>query len=266
MVRRSRAVLAAVVIATAAAAGCGAGGDDHAAAVIAAADATIASDTARVAVSVDVPAGESTQPVEASGKFDLTRRLGALQLDVGTLVPGSTGDAAVVDLIVDKSVIYMRFPLLSDLLPDVKEWLKLDVASLAELGDLPVDISQLQQADPTQSIAWLRGASSNVEEVGKDELRGDTVTHYWAELDLGKAAAAAGATLGDLKGKVPVDVWIDEHDRMRKLQLDLADAPGATEGATGALVLELYDFGVPVGDITAPAADAVTDLAEVLGR
>lgn len=84
--------------------------------------------------------------------------------------------------------------------------------------------------DPAELLDRLRDEARSFTEVGSDEVRGDAATRYRAEVD-GDAVGEALPILAD--GDVTLDVWVDDEDRLRRLE---------TEGVT----LELWDFGVPV--------------------
>jgi hypothetical protein len=119
-------------------------------------------------------------------------------------------------------------------------------------------------SDPTSFLAYLRGVASDVQEVGHDTVRGVDTTEYEATVDLrraierGVASAEARAQVQaalDLVGnlEMPVKVWIDAQDRVRRLELEM-DMSGALKHAgmpSGmhplmSVIIELHDFGLPV--------------------
>ena len=175
-------------------------------------------------------------------------------------------------------VIYERFP---DRLTGAlggKPWVKIDVKAVT--GVDPSALGQGQANDPTQGLAFLRGVSGPVREVGHERVRGDDTTHYAVTVDLERAVAQAPAdqraalqTLIDQVGvaTLPVDVWIDGDNRVRRehLAYDLSKMhlPNQTTAPTGAIdaTIELYDFGVPVV-VNVPPPDQVTDLGALLQR
>lgn len=118
--------------------------------------------------------------------------------------------------------------------------------------------------DPTSFLAYLRGVANDVREVGHDTVRGVDTTEYAAKIDLRRAierADASGATRAQVQfalgllGNVdlPVNVWIDAQDRVRKFELEM-DMSGALKhfGAPSGLhprmsiIVEFHDFGLPV--------------------
>jgi hypothetical protein len=257
-------------------------GDAKAAAKLVAASAgkTVEAKSARVDLTIDgVSAGQPGSALKATGKFDFDRRVGLLRMDASALTGAqATGQDATIDLVIDKSIVYMRFPLLSSLVPDAKEWLKLDLAALAKESNVPIDVDQLAQADPTQALLFLGGATDDIKKLADEELRGETVTKYEVNLDLTKAAkeaknllpeeqaAAFEKSLGQIGGTLPANVWLDAEGRLRRMHFDLADLPNAPAEATGSFTMDMYDFGVVVEDLTIPAADQVTDFSALLAQ
>ena len=105
-------------------------------------------------------------------------------------------------------------------------------------------------------------------------MRGVATTHYRATVDLrrypdlvtGAQRGAAGASVERLiaqtaTGTVPVDIWIDEDELVRrvsqKLSLKTPGGPTVIEQR-----FEFYDFGTAV-HIAVPAADEVTDVTDL---
>jgi hypothetical protein len=138
-----------------------------------------------------------------------------------------------------------------------------------------VDLSQLsgQQNDPTQVLAFLKGAADDVEAVGTENVRGTETTHYRATVDLRKAIEGAdGITdpetferfLEQIDDEtVDVDVWIDDDGRARRMEYGMAmQLPqGAVEIESA---MDWFDFGTEV-DVEPPPADQVTDISDLGG-
>jgi hypothetical protein len=162
---------------------------------------------------------------------------------------------------------YMRSPLFEGRLPGGARWMKLDVAGAA--AKLGIDPEALLggQADPGQYLEYLRAVGS-MRATGSQTLRGVATTRYSGTIDLHKLpgllpssdrAAASGAidqlaaALG--ASTLPVQVWIDDHGMIRRLDLSMALA---VAGQNGSLHVreELFGFG-PTPAIAAPAASEV---------
>jgi hypothetical protein len=86
--------------------------------------------------------------------------------------------------------------------------------------------------DPAALLGRVRDAARSFTEVGTEEVRGDAVTRYRAEVDREDVDGGLGLWPGEDQS-VSIDVWVDGEDRLRRL-------------AAGGLTLELWDFGVPV--------------------
>jgi hypothetical protein len=152
-----------------------------------------------------------------------------------------------------------------------KPWMKIELPK--ELaGDNPFSpgfspVPDESGGDPTQALSYLESATSKVEPVGSERVRGTPTTRYTATFDAAKVAAQAPE---DVQGSVedmglsfpkPADVWIDEQGRLRKIHYAMTmkvpkdmGAPATT--MTMDINLELYDFGVPV-NVRPPPANQV---------
>jgi hypothetical protein len=124
----------------------------------------------------------------------------------------------------------------------------------------------LGQNDPSQMLEYLR-ATSNVDEVGKDTVRGVDTTHYSARLQLDKVADRVSAdaakaleqatkTLGTKE--IPMDVWVDGDGLVRRVKMDWHP-----KGGSFVMSLDLFDFGDVNVDV--PASSDTVDLSNMLG-
>jgi hypothetical protein len=193
-----------------------------------------------------------------------------------TMKMSIAGHEIELDMRMIDQVIYFKLP--AEMNTTGKPWVSLDLEALSKQSG--VDIASLQQfrsADPTSTLAYFKGVSEDVKEVGKEDVRGEPTTKYTATFDLAKAIGSvddpkAKKALQDATAKlgvaqIPASVWIDDKGRMRKMvqTIDLSKVAGVDPGA-GALVttFELYDFGTDL-DVEAPPADQVGDGAALLG-
>jgi hypothetical protein len=121
--------------------------------------------------------------------------------------------------------------------------------------------------DPTQALSYLKSATTKVERVGSEQVRGTPTTRYAATFDGAKVAAQAPESFQSFVDEMglsfpkPADVWIDEQGRLRKIHYAMTmkvpnemGVPAST--MTNEMTMELYDFGVPV-DVRPPPADQV---------
>jgi hypothetical protein len=241
---RRRFVVFAAPLATAALlfAGC-AGSDD---------DATGAPrDDGSVTIETIQLAASNTQAAEST-RYEIDLRSDVFDMHASGVVSGDgrTGQTVVesergrIEQRMVDGVTYLDFgdTGLRGLAPtDGKRWIKLDLGGLADaLGADPTGAFGPQT--PGSALDMLRELSGDVEQVGKDMIAGHPAVHYRATID------AAGTSS-------PVDVWIDDQDRVVKMQLLMP------EGA-GELTMQITEFGVPV-DVVAPPPEEVADMGDL---
>jgi hypothetical protein len=153
-----------------------------------------------------------------------------------------------------------------------KSWVRMDLRDLsaaAEEGAAPTGSS----TDPSGQLDMLRGvAKGSVDTVGRDTVRGVETTHYHAVVDMQKAAAKVpekfkerfnlSTQLFDKLKDAPVDVWLDDQDRVRRMRMTFgSDIKG--QSLDGTVDMDIFDFGVPVS-VEAPSADAVIDFTDFM--
>src|SRR5439155_19818933 len=124
----------------------------------------------------------------------------------------------------------MKFPLLTQQIPGGKDWIKLDLQKLSKAQGFNLgSLAQLSQSDPTQALQYLRAASSDVQTVGKEQVRGVETTHYKLKVDLEKVPDTAPpdqradvrASIQNLITQtgtrfIPTEVWIDGNGLVRR--------------------------------------------------
>ena len=165
-----------------------------------------------------------------------------------------------------------------------KPWIEMDLNAVTKrqngmnLGQMRSGVAQ----DPTGQLEYLRGVSESVEKVGEEQVRGTQTTRYRATIDLRKAATQEGPEAREAydetiemlgASKLPVEVWLDDQNRIRRFAMNLtvpmpqnAASPNASrEDATmrTQTVVEYYDFGTPV-DVQAPPPEQTTDGSKLL--
>jgi hypothetical protein len=264
-------IVAALVVA-----GCG-GGSSLSFDPAASAASTAKAGSANLAFDTTIETGGNKLHMTGDGKADFRNREAAMTFDVGDLLRGSGLPASAHErwtILTQGLVLYMHAPALAQQLPGAKQWLKLDVEAVAKSRKVDLgQFRQLTQSDPTQMLAYLRAASGKIERVGTDQVRGVQTTHYRAEVDLDKVADQAPANLregfrtsiqslerGLGTHTIPVDVWVDKDDLVRRLEEHLP----VTSGGKVDFAVDFYDFGTPVS-ITPPPAGQTLDLGALLG-
>ncbi len=162
--------------------------------------------------------------------------------------------------------MYMSSSLFSAALPAGKSWIKLESTSEE------IEQASFSNVDPTQQLDSLRGVTDDFTTVGPERVRGVVTTHYQATIDyrlyadalreegLDDAAEQVESTLDGIESS-PVDVWIDDEQRIRRMDLSIAMPEGAGEMTVS---LEVYDFGISPR-IDLPSASEVIDAQELAG-
>jgi len=152
------------------------------------------------------------------------------------------------------------------LLPKGKTWIAMpdsEVSGSALLG-APED-----GADPADLLAALTAVSSSEKKLGPSVIRGVPVTGYAVTIDSAKVGAVPGANRADVEGMlesfgdaaIPVDVWVDRKNLVRREQLTLTlpSGSGAMAGTNLTITTDFYDFGVPVRVAAPPAAEVTRE-------
>jgi hypothetical protein len=234
---------------------------------------TNAQETARVAMTVEmtgIPGGEEFG-MTADGVMSLDGTL----LDIESHVEAA-GESLEMSMRVVEGVLYARISGVPNA-PD--GWMKMNPA---DLGVGAADTLGTT-SDPGQFLDYLYGVADSVQEVGREEVRGVDTTHYFASIDLTRAAESESvppevrdellqqiASLGLALPPIPADVWVDDEGRVRKFEMlmDFGDFLGGFggEGAPAMNIIvtvELYDFGVDA-DVEPPPADEIIPFDQAL--
>jgi hypothetical protein len=181
-----------------------------------------------------------------------------------------------------EDTVYVKLP--EDLvaqMPGAKPWMEADLEAMygQQYGASPAQMRGGAAQDPTRQLEYLRGVSDSVEKVGAEEVRGVQTTRYEAVVDPEKEVAGQDAEAREAHDemveklgatKLPVEVWIDDKNRVRRYAMDATvpvpeDAPEMPEGGEmqTSIVAEYYDFGTPV-DVQAPPPDQTTEGSKLL--
>jgi hypothetical protein len=278
--RRAALLLAAGLLLPA----CGGGGDSVSAAPVAeAASKTTEAGSYRMEFTMTMEAEGQSFTMRGDGVFGHSPARGRMTVDPGKLdeLSGGMGGTDRLEFVFDGLVYYMRIPEgLTPLAGAGDKWLKIDLEKAGgETGG--VDLGALQQANqnPAQLMQFLRGTSDDIEELGEEQVRGIETTHYRATVDL-DAAAERTTEIGELSDEMreqvrveiermkkqtgletlPVDVWLDEDDLVRRIRMDFTFPLEGEEVGVEATV-DLFDFGVDV-DVAPPPAGQTVDITE----
>jgi hypothetical protein len=228
-----------------------------------------------VAGGFDTPARRSQLEVDLSSFAELFKSLGS---SLGGTVKGDVGRPSdwKLDVIQDGDTAYVNFPLMAKQLPAGKTWVKGDAKQLSGTGGGQLgQFGSLAGTDPRDVFAFLKAVSGKIDTVGSEKIRGVDTNHYRAVIDTTKLArlvpSAQRQSLGAIDQaatqsgltELPLDIWIDADQLVRKLSVDIdAKQPGTGKSVKGSLVVELYDYGKPL-QLELPPADQVVDAASL---
>ena len=241
-----------------------------AAAGLAAAVTRTTAQTARIAATMTMQMQGMTVSFTESGAFDFARSRGTLSM---------SSPVGFTEVLVPPKM-YIKMPAGAGAsLPKGKSWIAVDPGALGDLtasgleGALPGPFGA-GNSDPADLLASLTAISGGVTKQGTATIGGVPVTQYRVNVDLAKAAARVpgwerasfnefAQSLG--AGTVPVDVWVDSHNLVRRMR-EALHVPGDLGTPAGTVVTQttdFYDFGVPVR-VSAPPAAEVASLSQLI--
>lgn len=232
-----------------------------------AASRTESAGSSRMAMVMSMDMGDERFEVVAEGAFDYKRSRGWLDMDFGGAGALSGGQAlgGPVRMLIDGTTIWMRVPPAMRSETGGKAWTRMN-ANASTLG------TGMQQPDPSSMLDSLRGVTDSLEKAGRVSVRGVPTTHYSAKLDMAKALRdsppserkQAEAMLKLFGGSVdvPIDVYIDDADRIRRMNMEY-ELKLFDQEMTIELKLELFDFGTRVA-FTRPSVSAVAELSSLV--
>lgn len=262
------------------------------------AEATLAKKPTRVDFSMTMSIAGRDVTMTGQGKLDEANRRAEMTVDMSPLMsqlgagssmpPEMAGMFKEMTAILDGTVMYMKFPMLSQLGMGSKSWIKIDL-SKAGAG-----VSELLGGagtggafgDPSAFVQFLAGAGA-VSKVGEEQVQGVKTTHFSGSYTMRQALDQVPADKRDrmlkaIKGfgipdtsldtPIPFDVWVDKDGIVRKMKtsLDLASMlPASAKTAsmpigTMTMTMELSGFGEPVS-ITVPSDADTEDITAFLG-
>jgi hypothetical protein len=205
--------------------------------------------SSRFAMSTKTAGAGASFEMTGEGTYDYATKEGEMTFTL----PGAGGQ--MLQRVVGDS-LYMQLPTEPEVFYELR------------LSDL-VDTSLAATTDPTAGLQTLREASDDVVEVGRDEQRGASTTHYRGTIPIEKALEALQGQMQDVVSQfldtteledVPFDAWIDDDGRLRRMDQTMTIESPMLQGQpmTVETRFEMYDFGIEV-DVAPPPADAVRD-------
>ncbi len=224
-------------------------------AVAKAATNTSSAGSEHVDINGSVTAAGQTVKMVGSGDFQSTPKLGALHLSLT-----ASGRQITMDEVLKGLTIYMKSPLFSAQLPSGKSWMSVDLRKAG--NKLGLNTDEFTQQDPTDLLAALKKAGS-VKKVGSETINGVDTTHYAVTIDLAKAPnGAALEKVANLK-TLPVDVWVDGNNQVRRLTESYTTTSSGQSVAT-TMQIDLSNYGEQV-DVQVPSAKDTVDMTSLGG-
>jgi hypothetical protein len=151
-----------------------------------------------------------------------------------------------------------------------KRWIS--ISSGQATGGSLAALQSTSAGNPSSSLSVLEASSSTVTQVGTEKIRGVKTTEYGAVLDLSKASnhvpprakralARAAATLHT--STLPIDVWLDSENRVRRMSMKYVLPAGSPSGSGQSnaspvavhLVMDVFGYGVRVVVSPPPASE-----------
>jgi uncharacterized protein YceK len=246
-----RRLLLLVVLAAALLSGCG---GVESSLLATAVRSTQAAGGADVAMQMTVNAAGQTVSMTGSGVVDAAGKRSQMSFDVS--------GAGHIDAVTDGFVVYMRSDQLGAMLGG-KQWMKLDMERSSKTLGLDLNsMSQLGQ-NPSEQLELLEKVSDGVSELGRETVVGVQATHYRATLDLRKYPGQNLDKLIELTGQseIPIDVWIDDANRVRRMEWKQEMNRGPLQMSFDAVV-EYRRFGVQA-NVDIPSDDEVFDATDL---
>ncbi len=251
------AALAAGVLA----AGCGSGGAGAVLDPVAkAAQTTGQAQGAKLAMHVRLNLGSLGGQIslDANGHVNFKAREGEISMQFNGLPAAAASaipDGTTMTEVFSGTTVYIESPLFAGKLPNGARWAKLDLAATAKTLGLDPSALSSGQANPAQFLEYLHSLGGEVRQSGTESVRGVPTTHYSGTIDLhkvleqlpsggsGAAKAAVDKVISQLGGgTIPVQVWVDGQQMVRKMAIDLPISAGGQKLETN-VTIEFFDFG-----------------------
>jgi len=221
-----------------------------------------AGQTARIAMTTTMQMQSMSVSYTATGEYDFVHSRGMISMQ---------NPVGMTEIFIAPTA-YIKLPGGGGTLPAGKSWIALDAGTPDGLASSV--LGPFGGTDPADLLASLTAVSSSVTSLGPATIRGVKVTGFRVDIDPAKAAARVPpperasfrefiSSLGP--GSIPVDVWVDGQNLVRRVKLSL-HAPGGQGVSAGTQMVEVtdfYDFGVPVR-VSPPPASQIASMSQLV--
>jgi hypothetical protein len=208
---------------------------------------------------IELGSGSGPLTMTGTGDFNFARHEGEIVSEMSGL-PASAQSALHASSLhftelFANDVLFLESPLFAGKLPGSARWMKLDLKKFAQGAGLDPQSLSSGQSDPAEILDYLKASGGSVTKLGSEIVRGTPTTRYRGTIDLAKAAEKLpGSNRGQLKAAVekliaqtgspsiPVEVWVDAHNLVRRMTMSIAEAPSG-QLVHVSITLELFNFG-----------------------
>jgi hypothetical protein len=228
-------------------------------------DKTLAAKNADVALNFSGDSAGKEIGFSGTGVIDFVSQKFEMTLNL----PATAGISGTIEERLIGKVLYLKLPAAASAVTGGKSWVKVDTSSL---GSSAGSLGALDQ-NPADILGSLRSVSSSITTVGTEEIRGVKTTHYKADINLAKAAAASGskasldqATIDKYQKalgstSLPADVYLDSDGLPARFALTVqpqAGSAAASQMGSVSVSIDFYNYGkADTGSIVAPPASEV---------
>jgi hypothetical protein len=220
----------------------------------AAAAKTTAAGNAKVSVSITFDTDQQSIHLIGTGVADLTHD----KMDVTVTLPAGSPVTGSAEELQIGPVLYFKVPEATRSKTHGKPWVSIDPRTGPGGGSLG--------QDPNAYLQALNQSLVNVHYAGKETIRGASTRHYTADFDPGKSASPQFAKMAKGLGLLvfPVDCYIDDQGRMRRMVMNFTPKPGGAAASTlksEFVSMDYFDFGsADTSAIKPPPEDQTIDI------
>jgi hypothetical protein len=233
----------------------------------------------RMTIEVSTPVLNAPLTASGTGVMDLRDHAASMSFsfDFSQLPQAAQalgGTTMQMGMVMEGTVMYMKFPdALAEKIPSLggKPWIKMDLGKLIGVPGVSSLTSDPMMSDPSQMLQYLRATSDSVTDEGQQQVDGVETTHYRADLSLDRlpdlpSIRNALSKLQQATGlhQVPMDVWIDAHHLVRRIEMSIGFSPPSGSALHETVTEDLADYG-PQPRPTPPPTGQVRDLSGLVG-
>lgn len=205
--------------------------------------------------------------------MDMGSFIKSLAVGSGEPIPARFNDPAIFKMKVISigTKAYLNYPLINSVggSPQAKPWILIDTT---KLGLDASYVAASQGADPNQGLNMLAGLSSATSNLGPDTIDGLPATKYAAALsveslkkNLSPAQARDVSKLMSGSPTLPVSIWIDQQNRVRRIDATFAiDQSGARITMKSSYTFSKFNEPVTVSAPPESEVDTTSPIIETI--